>query len=32
MGKWKPYLVTAVVSIIAFEVYTRFIRPKLFKA
>jgi hypothetical protein len=31
MGKWKPFLVTAVVSIIAVEVWSRYLRGLIFK-
>jgi hypothetical protein len=30
MGKFKPFLITGIVSCVAWEIYVRFIRPKLF--
>lgn len=30
MSKWKPFLITAVVSIVAVEVWGRYLRPRVF--
>jgi hypothetical protein len=32
MSKFKPILITALIAIVAIEVYMRFIKPKIFPA